>query len=373
MAVILLVSCGVMGAALGRLLTLSGHTVIFPAHGRSEATRKRATEAGITALELTHQQVWSDYPQANSISLVLSILPPSEALSFASEFCETATRALKQGPEEEEGSTATRKIFVDLNAIGPDASDKIASLVGEVSGWAYVEGSIIGMPPRYLDETRPSLDQLVHNPCVYLSVPPTTQEAELDQVASFLKAASWKVRVLNSSSSTTTASTSSSPASASPRTGASKALKLCYSSIAKGSMLLCTSAALSAASFSDSTSEALATELSESLPGFATFFGNQMQHVMPKSTRFVEEMRQIAQLVPHAPTPVPAHVSAPAPSSAPAEQLDQLWNSVADVYLALGSRNGTHDAELLDSQLRAFGDTLKRKLIERRLSEQEQN
>ena len=110
-----------MGAAIGALLVAQGHDVLWDPNGRSDATARRAAAAGLTS--------------ANNLldgDVILSVCPPHAALDVA--------RSLQ-------GTTA---LVVDANAISP----MTARRVGEVIGDRWVDGGIIGPPPRREGTTR---------------------------------------------------------------------------------------------------------------------------------------------------------------------------------------------------------------------------
>jgi 3-hydroxyisobutyrate dehydrogenase-like beta-hydroxyacid dehydrogenase len=119
---------GAMGAAVAACLVGRGYQVGWLRAGRSDATERRAAEAGLTPFDdvaelLAHADV------------VFSICPPHGALDVARELA---------------GFTG---IVVDANAVSPDT----AMLVGDVvtaGGARYVDGGIIGPPPLTAGTTR---------------------------------------------------------------------------------------------------------------------------------------------------------------------------------------------------------------------------
>lgn len=122
------VAAGAMGAAVARRLTSAGCTVLTNLDGRSQATRERAASAGMLDVPLPELAARSQW--------VLSILPPGDALDFATRYREVA-------PKE----PSSRIVFADCNAVSPETVKKIATLfVG--SGIGFVDAGIIGGPPR---------------------------------------------------------------------------------------------------------------------------------------------------------------------------------------------------------------------------------
>jgi 3-hydroxyisobutyrate dehydrogenase-like beta-hydroxyacid dehydrogenase len=127
---IAIVAAGAMGAAVARRLTDAGCTVLTSLEGRSEATRRRAREAGM------RDTPFDELPHA--AALVLSILPPSGAEALAKRILE-AWRARPGG--------SARPVYVDCNAVSPKTAKEIAGLF-EGSGVRFVDAGIIGGPPR---------------------------------------------------------------------------------------------------------------------------------------------------------------------------------------------------------------------------------
>ncbi|KAJ3486883.1 hypothetical protein NLI96_g3935 [Meripilus lineatus] len=148
---------GAMGAAVAKRLTTAGLTVLTDLTGRSDATKARARDAGMLDTPL---------PQiASRASWILSILPPSEALSFARSF-----RDVYSPP-----TTSPHPVtFVDCNAVNPDTVKNIAT-VFKSSPIAFLDAGIIGGPPRG-----------EYDPIFYASANPVDR-AHLDQFESLSK------------------------------------------------------------------------------------------------------------------------------------------------------------------------------------------
>ena len=115
---------GQMGAETGSALRAVGHQVGWLPAGRGSGTRRRATEAGLVALD-----------DLRDCDVVLSVCPPAAAL-------ETARRVA--------GFTG---VYVDANAISPETARQVAAVVRE-RGATYVDGGIVGPPPARADSTR---------------------------------------------------------------------------------------------------------------------------------------------------------------------------------------------------------------------------
>jgi 3-hydroxyisobutyrate dehydrogenase-like beta-hydroxyacid dehydrogenase len=119
---------GAMGAAVAACLVGRGHQVGWLRTGRSDATTRRAAEAGLTPFDdlaglLAHADI------------VFSICPPHGALDVAREVADF------------------RGILVDANAISPETAMLVSDTV-TAGGARYVDGGIIGPPPLTAGTTR---------------------------------------------------------------------------------------------------------------------------------------------------------------------------------------------------------------------------
>jgi 3-hydroxyisobutyrate dehydrogenase-like beta-hydroxyacid dehydrogenase len=102
-----------------------GHEVVWARAGRSSATRRRAEQAGLRAVD-------DVATLAGSCELILSICPPDAALAVA--------RSLR----------GHAGIFVDANAISPGTALGAAA----AAGGRCADGSIVGSPPSQAGTTR---------------------------------------------------------------------------------------------------------------------------------------------------------------------------------------------------------------------------
>ncbi|MEX0590535.1 MAG: NAD(P)-binding domain-containing protein, partial [Xanthobacteraceae bacterium] len=124
--VVAIIAPGNMGAAVGGRLTANGLTVLTSLANRGPESTARAAAAGLKAV--------SD-AEITPADFLLSIVPPKEALALA----ERLAPAL---------AAANRKpIYVDCNAVSPDTAKRIAAVI-EATGAPFVDGGIIGGPPR---------------------------------------------------------------------------------------------------------------------------------------------------------------------------------------------------------------------------------
>ncbi len=107
---------GEMGAAVGAELVRSGKTVLWVSEGRSEATRRRAEDAGL-------DDVGSLEALARESEVILSICPPHAALEVARSVA------------------GFEGLYVDANALAP-------ATVRAITEVRCVDGGIVGAPPR---------------------------------------------------------------------------------------------------------------------------------------------------------------------------------------------------------------------------------
>ena len=141
-----IVSPGAMGSALGRTLRDGGSRVVVSLDGRSERSRRLATEAGL-------EDVGSLDVLLREAAVVLSVVPPGSALEVAEAIAANAQTAMP--------------LVADLNAVAPATAERIATTLRE-AGLDMVDGSISGPPPREAGTTR-----------VYLSGPRAAEVAAL--------------------------------------------------------------------------------------------------------------------------------------------------------------------------------------------------
>ena len=120
---IAVIAPGAMGAAVARRLHQGGAAVAVTLQGRSPGSASRA--AGLAVMDSEAALVrWAD--------LVLSILPPGDALALA--------RRLAPVLAERPG----RVLYADCNAVSPPSVQDIAAAVPAAR---FVDIGIIGLPP----------------------------------------------------------------------------------------------------------------------------------------------------------------------------------------------------------------------------------
>jgi 3-hydroxyisobutyrate dehydrogenase-like beta-hydroxyacid dehydrogenase len=214
-----------MGAAIGAELVRAGHEVTWDPSGRSEATRRRAEQAGLTA----------DHDR-RSPDVILSVCPPSAALAVA--------RSL----------AGTGALYIDANAVSPAT----AAEIGRIIGPRWVDGGIIGAPPRQAGTSR-----------IYLS-------GDHARAASELFAATHLEPVMLDGD----------PVAAS-------AVKMAYASWTKGSAALLLAAMETARAFG--VEDPLRAEWRISQPALTERLDGARDSASSKGWRWVGEMEEIAR------------------------------------------------------------------------------
>ena len=235
--VVAVIAPGMMGSAVGARLVENGIEVRTLLAGRSEATLARAKVAGM--MDASDEQIVA-------CDIILSILPPGDALGLA----ERLAPVLR---------TATKKpIYVDCNALDPATVVRISRVVQE-TGATFVDGGIIGGPPR------PG-----YSPKIYLSGDAASRVAELTTHGLQMPIQPGPI-------------------------GAASAMKMSYAGITKGFTAL--GAAMMLAASRAGTAEDLRAELSASQPALFGWLTRQVPGMYSKAYRWVAEMEEIAQFV----------------------------------------------------------------------------
>jgi 3-hydroxyisobutyrate dehydrogenase-like beta-hydroxyacid dehydrogenase len=226
---------GAMGSAVAARLAEHGAKVLTSLDGRSDATKKRAAAAGMVA--------GSDAEIANA-DIILSIVPPAEALALAEHLATLITRNSK------------KPVFVDCNAVNVETVRKVADVVLS-SGARFVDAAIIGLPPKPGSK----------GPALYLS-------GEDAKGLNALRELGVDVRVISGP------------------VGAASALKMSYAGINKG--LTGVGAAMVLAATRAGAADALRDELALSTPAVQARLASSLPDMLPKAYRWVAEMREIA-------------------------------------------------------------------------------
>ena len=236
--VVAVIAQGQMGAAVGKRLTENGLQVLTSLKGRSEGSAARARDAGM---------VDASYEQIAGADLILSIVPPGDALPLA----ELLAPALERGNR--------KPAYVDCNAVNPKSVARIEAAIAPTA-CPFVDAGIVGGPPK--PGTR--------GPVFYAS------GAEAPRFA-VLKDYGLDVRVVDGG------------------VGAASAVKMSYAGITKGFTALGTVMMLAASRAG--TAEVLHRELAQSQPQLLAWLTRQTPNMYSKAYRWVAEMEEIAGFV----------------------------------------------------------------------------
>ena len=243
---ILLLHPGAMGCSLGGNLVENGHEVFWVSANRSDATVARATQAQLTRVKALIDALLH-------VEIVLSVCPPENAVEVGQAVAETEF-------------TGT---YCDANAISPATARCLLNLFGD----RYVDGGIVGPPPRVHGHTR-----------LYLSGP------NANQIAALFKATRVQAEII-----------SGEPQSAS-------AMKMCYAAYTKGTAALILGIRALAEHYG--VSDVLYEEWSRSQKSL----WDRSERIGPgtsrKAWRFAPEMREIANTFDGAGLPAGFHEAA---------------------------------------------------------------
>lgn len=239
MTVIAVVAMGEMGAGVASRLVERGARVVTSLDGRSAASAKRATAAGVT--------VTDDAKLIAEAEMFLSIVPPAAAAATAARFLPLIETAAK------------KPVYIDCNAIAPQTLAAIAKTF-IAKGLPFLDASIIGAAPR-ADGSSPRL---------YMSGP-IKGEAET------LKQLGIDTRVLSAA------------------LGDASTIKMSYAGITKGFQALGASMALGAGR--NGAQESLVAELKDSQPQLYGWLSKSLPSMYDKAYRWDGEMREIAKFL----------------------------------------------------------------------------
>jgi 3-hydroxyisobutyrate dehydrogenase-like beta-hydroxyacid dehydrogenase len=222
---------GEMGAAIGGVLRGQGHRVLWASQGRSSQSAERASGAGL-------EDASSIGALLEASQILLSVCPPHAALDVAAAVA------------------GFGGLYVDANAVSPATARAVGERV-EQSGATFVDGSIVGMPPRSGTESR-----------LYLS------GSEAGAIAVLFAGTELEAVVLDGPP------------------GAASALKMAYAGWTKGSLALLL--AMRAAARAEGVDEALLAEWARSLPDVPGRVSVAARAAARKGWRWIGEMEEIA-------------------------------------------------------------------------------
>jgi L-threonate 2-dehydrogenase len=232
--VIAITSPGNMGAAMGGRLVEHGIKVLTKIAGRSAASRERAN---------IHRLTDATDTQFAEVDFLLSIAPPKEAVTIAEALAPALSRSI------------SKPVYVDCNAVSPETARRIGEVLAG-TGVSYVDGGIIGGPPRE-----------GYTPRLYVSGPDAERMLALNAFGLDVRAVEGGI-------------------------GAASALKLSYAGINKGVIGL--GAAMVLAARRAGVEDAFMRELSESQRALLAQLSRGVPDMFSKAERWAPEMREIA-------------------------------------------------------------------------------
>ena len=236
-----ILSPGDMGQAMGEVLKGHGLRVVAALTGRSPRTRGLAEQVGI-------EDVGDLEGLVRESDVLCSVLVPGAAVTVAGE----VAAALK--------ATGAELLYVDCNAIAPATTRQVGEIV-RAAGARYVDGSIIGPPPRGGAKTR-----------FYASGEHAADFARLGE-------SGLDVRVLGE------------------EIGLASGLKVCYAGLTKGLAALATELLIAARRMN--LSEPLRAELEGSQSALYGWISSFVPRMPPKAHRWISEMDEIAAAYQH--------------------------------------------------------------------------
>jgi len=231
-----IIAQGAMGAGTAARLTANGVDVVTWLEGRSGASRARAEKAGMRGVDLAG---------IAAADIILSIVPPSDALALAEQLAPALT------------ASKSKPLYADMNAVSSAKVQEVATVIAP-TGCVFADGGIIGPPPR--PDTR--------NTVYYFSGIPADRVATLAKGGIEVKMVDGPV-------------------------GAASALKMSYAAIGKGLTALASASILMADKYG--AKEALLEELQRSQPNTLKSISWSVPDMFVKAYRFVGEMEEIAE------------------------------------------------------------------------------
>ncbi len=224
---------GEMGSMVGAAARANGLRVLWASEGRSAPTRERAAAAGLEDAKSVGLLIAAS-------QVIVSVCPPHAAADLAREVTGR-------------GFAGT---YVDANAISPETAREIGGII-ERGGATFLDGGIIGPPPRVPGSTR-----------LYLS------GARAGVIASLFARGPLEVIVIDGGP------------------GAASALKMAYAAYTKGTAALLM--AIRALAAQAGVDDALLREWERSQPQLAAQAERAVRSNTPKAWRFVGEMEEMA-------------------------------------------------------------------------------
>ncbi len=240
---------GQMGISIAASVKNSGNEVFWASEGRSEATRERAEEHGLTDAGWLARL-------CELCPVLISVCPPAAAEALAEQVLALGFTGL----------------YIDANAIAPQRAERIGQAMAD-AGATFVDGGIIGGPAWKPNST-----------WLHLS------GAKAAEAASYFASGPLETNIVGE------------------EIGQASALKMCFAAYTKGSTaLLC---AIVATADELGVAEALNAQWSQNGSDFAEQSERRVRGVTAKAWRFVGEMEEIAATLEGAGLPGSFHEAA---------------------------------------------------------------
>jgi len=224
---------GEMGSMVGAAARANGLRVLWASEGRSAPTCERAAAAGLEDAKSVGLLIAAS-------QVIVSVCPPHAAADLAREVAG-------------HGFAGT---YVDANAIAPETAREIGGII-ERGGATFLDGGIIGPPPRVPGSTR-----------LYLS------GTRAGVIASLFAQGPLEAIVIDGGA------------------GAASALKMAYAAYTKGTAALLM--AIRALAAQAGVDDALLREWERSQPQLTAQAERAVRSNTPKAWRFVGEMEEMA-------------------------------------------------------------------------------
>ena len=280
---------GNMGHAVGRALRHHGPRVITALDGRSDRSRHLAELAGIE----DRGDVTTLIREAD---IVLSILPPRAAATFAGE----AASAMASGQNA--------PTFVDCNAVSPESAQAIAQLFLDTDA-AFVDVGIVGGPPGENSVPR-----------FYASGPDVQQFAALNGMGIEVKDMGGAI-------------------------GDASALKMCYAAMTKGTLALHTAVLVAAERLG--LSLPLIAEFESSQAAVLESMRTRVPWLATDAERWIREMDEIAATFTSVGVPAGFH-----------EGAADIYKLLSSTGLAEETRERHDKSRTLDQAVSIFADAV---------------
>ncbi len=222
---------GEMGSVVGEIVRAGGPQVLWASEGRSRPSRARAERAGLVDSRTLAALVGQS-------EMILSVCPPHAAMDVARQVA----------------AHRFAGVYLDANAVSPKTARAIAGILEE-AGTRFVDGGIVGPPPKTTGTTR-----------LYLS------GKEAGPIAALFKAGPMEAIILDGPP------------------GAASALKVAYAAYTKGTAALLM--AIRALAIKEGVDQALLQEWARSLPELPARADAAIRGNVRKAWRFVGEMEE---------------------------------------------------------------------------------